>query len=318
MIASVVESLAPDRVDRALKHLKDPRVRAGILLHTHVRASLAGALRRRGFVEIPPVLVAPLTDPLNHPVEDPRINYYGHSFQLTRSMIFHKQLALLAHPRVFCFSPNLRFEPRERRDTGRHLVEFTQLDLEVREARREEVMDLAERLLVDVVRRVQRQASSVLRELGRTLPSLDPPFSRVRWREAREREGPDFEMKLSRASRQPFWIVDVPLLEREFYDREDPQRPGILRDMDLIYPEGYGEALSGGEREFELEAIRRRIEAKGQSTNDFRWYLEAAAAGLPPSAGFGIGIERLVRWLGGFPDVAYATPFPKRIDDWSL
>ena len=55
----------------------------------------------------------------------------------------------------------------------------------------------------------------------------------------------------------PFWIIDIPVNEREFYDREDPDNEGYLMDMDLIYPEGFGEAISGGEREFEIENIHR-------------------------------------------------------------
>ncbi|MDK2982660.1 MAG: asparaginyl-tRNA synthetase [Thermococcaceae archaeon] len=42
---------------------------------------------------------------------------------------------------------------------------------------------------------------------------------------------------------EPFWITDI---SREFYDREDPERPGHFRNYDLILPEGYGEVSSGG------------------------------------------------------------------------
>lgn len=306
------------RVRGALSHMDHPRVRAGVRLGSEVRRALGEFFHREGFVEIAPVLVAPVTDPLNHPVADPTVDYYGQPFQLTRSMIFHKQLAMRAFPRVFVFSPNLRFEPRERSSTGRHLVEFTQVDVEVRDADREEVMTLAERALTHVVDHLAQHARGTLAQLGRRLPVLSPPFPRRDWRAARAEHGPEFEMALSRESPTPFWLVDIPLPEREFYDREDPARPGVLRDMDLIYPEGYGEALSGGEREFELPAILRRIHAKGQSVEQFRWYVEAAQAGLPPSAGFGIGVERLVRWLGGLSDVAETSLFPKRIGTWSL
>ena len=66
-------------------------------------------------------------------------------------------------------------------------------------------------------------------------------------------------------------------------------------DMDLIYPEGFGEAISGGEREFEIEKILQRVALKGQNPDQFKWFIETASGGLLPSAGFGIGIERLVR-----------------------
>ena len=308
----------PSELKAALDHLRDPRVLAGVTLGSEVRRSMSEFLHARGFVEIPSVLVAPVTDPLNHPVYDARVDYYGHDFQLTRSMIFHKQLATLSFEKVFCFSPNLRFEPLDRKDTGRHLAEFTQLDLEVRDARREEVMTLAEEMLVHVVGSVRRRQGAILRALLRSLPQLAPPFPRISYTEAREKHGDSFEAILSQREPQPFWIVDIPLADREFYDREDPERPGLLLDMDLIYPEGYGEAISGGEREYELAQILRRIEKKGQDPEQFRWYVEAVKSGLPPSSGFGIGIERLCRWLGGLKGVDQTTLFPKRIGQWSL
>ena len=54
---------------------------------------------------------------------------------------------------------------------------------------------------------------------------------------------------ISKTHKQPVWIVDIPLKSREFYDKENPEKPGYLRDMDLIYPEGYGEARRLSETE---------------------------------------------------------------------
>ena len=89
-------------------------------------------------------------------------------------------------------------------------------------------------------------------------------------------------------------------------------------DMDLIYPHGYGEAISGGEREHEYERILTRIAKKGQRTEDFALLLKAARKGLPPSAGFGIGIERFVRFLTGSEDISRVVLFPKKIGEYVL
>jgi asparaginyl-tRNA synthetase len=40
--------------------------------------------------------------------------------------------------------------------------------------------------------------------------------------------------------------------------------------MDLIYPNGHGEALSGGEREYEYERIKERILKGGQTLAQFK------------------------------------------------
>jgi asparaginyl-tRNA synthetase len=81
--------------------------------------------------------------------------------------------------------------------------------------------------------------------------------------------------------------------------------------MDLIYPEGYGEALSGGEREYEYDRIKQRILKKGQKLLQFKDYLQLAKDDLPPSAGFGIGIERLTRYICGLKRIEETILFPR-------
>jgi asparaginyl-tRNA synthetase len=131
------------------------------------------------------------------------------------------------------------------------------------------------------------------------------------YKEAYKTYGEDFEEKISQDHKEPVWLIDIPLSSREFYDKEDPDHPGVLRDMDLIYPEGYGEAISGGEREHVYERITTRIQQKGQTLEQFKEYLQLAQQGLPPSAGFGIGIERLTRFICGLSSIEEASLFPK-------
>ena len=275
-------------------------------------------LHREGFVELLPVIVAPITDPLHHNTERAVIQVYGGHWHLTRSMIFHKQAAVAVCEKIFSFSPNIRVEPPDRRGTGRHLWEFVQLDLEVRGGTRKELMDLGERLLIHVLEWVKENCSPELKALGRELRVPERPFPVITYREARAEGGEDFETLLSRKMKTPFWIIDFPIEVREFYDREDPNRPGILMDMDLVYPEGYGEALSGGEREHLPERIRKRIELQGLDPAQYQNLLSLAEEGLPPSAGFGIGIERLVRYICGLVHVSEARLFPRVPGELSL
>lgn len=284
-------------------------------LVVEVTSAVLGAAReflvKEGFVELLPVIVAPVTDPLRTTPDRAIISAYGQDWYLTRSMIFHKQAAVRVRPKIFSFSPNIRLEPVERAKTGRHLFEFVQLDLEVREAGREELMDLGERLFLHVLSAIRRDFSRELRAIGRELPEYSRPFLAVTWREAWQEFGEDVEEGLSQRSSTPVWLVDFPIDFREFYDREDPERPGILRDMDLIYPEGFGEALSGGEREHLPERIRYRILRQGLDPAAYAGLLALAEEGLPPSAGFGIGVERLVRFILGLSHVAEARLFPR-------
>jgi asparaginyl-tRNA synthetase len=295
------------------KHLSLPFLKKALKIHSDTRKFMGDFLKeQRGFIEIPPVIISGITDPLNHPTTKSQVEVYGYKYELTKSMIFHKQIALHTLEKVFAFSPNVRLEPSERKSTGRHLIEFTQIDVEQRNATREDVMDLAEDLVIYTLSSLMEKDSDILESLGRKLVIPKKPFKKVTFSEALEKYGDDFEEKLSRKAKEPFWLIDIHIMEREFYDREDPDRPGILRDMDLIYPEGFGEASSGGEREFELGQIYKRIDRKGQTPEQFKWYIEFAQKfGLIPSAGFGIGIERFVRFATGAKDVRDVTLFPK-------
>ncbi len=268
-------------------------------------------LRKEGFVEILPVILSPVTDPLHHETYDGRVDYYGRPYQLTKSMILHKQIALRTLPRIFAFSPNVRMEPEERAPLRRYLAEFVQLDLEVRDATRDEIIAIGEGLFISVVRAVLENCAAELESLGRELSVPAAPFERITYQEAVDKFGKHYDEALSSSLSGPAWLIDFPRTVREFYDKEDPTRPGILLDMDLIYPEGYGEALSGGEREHTLPRILRRLEQDNIPPERFAEYLQVVDEGVPASAGFGIGIERLTRYICGLDHVKDARLFAK-------
>jgi len=298
-------------VDRYLSVLRSEKLKRAVTVQNEIIQSSRDFLRQKGFVEILPVIISPITDPLTDYRIRGEIECYGFKYQITKSMIFHKQISLHSLPRIFSFSPNIRIEPGERRESGKHLVEFVQLDLEAKEASREDIIKLGEELLTSVLGRVKAACWEALEFFKRDLKIPKIPFPSLSHEEALQAFEKDYETPLSRRLEEPLWLLDFPLVEREFYDREYPDRPGLLKDMDLIYPEGYGEALSGGEREFEPEKIKRRIELKGIDPRSYEIYLGFAERGLFPSAGFGIGIERLTRYVCGLERIEETRLFAK-------
>lgn len=254
---------------------------------------------RKGFRWLLPVMLSSITDPLwpdpaSSKMRAPEIEAYGRRLKLMHSMILHKQLAIgMGLGKIFVLSPNIRLEDRGR-DDGKHSYEFTQLDFEIEGATMEEVMVLMEEFI-----------SGLFRELG--VMGVKRPFRRFTLGEVEREFGSEEEA--SEAMSEPFWITDI---RREFYDREDSERPGHYRNYDLILPYGYGEVSSGGEREWEYERIVRRLEEANMSLEAFRPYLEVAKAGkLKPSAGAGIGMERLVRFITRKKHIAEVQPFPR-------
>ena len=240
------------------------------------------------------------------------------------SAILYKQMMAAALGKVYFFSPNVRLEPLETATTRRHLVEFVQVDIEEAGAGYQEAMRRAEALVGYVHDRMKVRFGEELASMGRSLNGAHVPFRRLRYEDALQiladhgRPIPygvelpwEHEEFLSSLFSEPFFVYDYPRESRGFYDREDPERPGILRDFDLLYPEGFGEAISGAERQHEYAKVVERLRETGEDPAKYGWYLDMLREGIPPSAGFGIGIERLTRYICGLKAIWEARPYPK-------
>jgi asparaginyl-tRNA synthetase len=278
-------------------------------IQTEALRAIHDFLCGKGLVQLMPVIISPITDPLNHAVDDASITYMGQRLELTKSMILHKQIAIstLDVAGIYIISPNVRLERHKQSD--RHLLEFSQLDIELRGASAREFMTLAEELMVHVIASVKRSCHDELEKLGCSLKIPHRPFRMYTTWSLLEEYGPQYESEVSKNELNLFWITDF---KREFYDREDPQRRGHYVNYDLVYPGGYLEALSGGERDYEYDILVRKIRERRQNPDAFGAYLEFAKAGLlVPSSGGGLGIERLIRFLTRRAHIREITLFPK-------
>jgi len=304
--------------------IKEPKMISTLRIQDVLLSSVRTFLRRRGFAEILAPIVGPVTDPGIRGAKQASVNYYGRRFKVMSSMILYKQMAIQSLDKIFAVSPNLRLEPIAARRTGRHLAEFRQVDIEASGWRYTDAMELAEDLVHYVCRDVRKKCMTELSCLKRNLKMPSKPFIRLRYRDAieylQERgfEVPDgeeipwsMEEYLSAQFSEPFFITDYPITARGFYDREDSNNSGTLLDFDLYYPEGYGEAASGAEREHTYRNVLNRMKQNGENPKRYQWYLRMLRRGVPPSAGFGIGVERLTRWICGLGAVWEAVPFPK-------
>lgn len=299
-------------LDATLGHLgrailpKVLQVQQGIVRATHE------FMFKKGLTQLMPLMLSPITDPLNHGVVDASIQYAEQRWSLTKSMIFHKQLALL-NPELsslYIVSPNVRLEFADRADTGRHLFEFTQIDFEFKNKDRFFVMEFMEELVNFIFDRLNKEIPELLQELrGELLPQYEKwPVYRTEKLEAAM--GPDYEHLKSKEATSPFWLLNH---RREFYDKEDPKNPGTYLNYDVIWPEGFGEGLSGAERENEYNQIRKRMAEVGTNEDTFKNYLEIAKeSGLPKTAGGGFGVERMTRFICRLKDVDEATVFSRK------
>ena len=282
---------------------------------TYTLKSLSNTFVNKGFQWLLPVALSQSTDPL---WPDPgasiekriEVDIYGKPVRTTASMIIHKLVASsTAYPKLFILSPNIRIEKAERAKTGRHVYEFTQLDFEARDASSKEILALVEEAISTLVKDLKREMKSELTTLCRcdNLKIPKTPFKIYDRVDLEAKYGADWEAVLSKEITEPVWVTNIP---REFYDFED-FKTGKWDNYDLFLPQ-FGEVLSGAKREYEYKKILSKIERDQVTKENYALVLKMAKEGrLKPTAGGGIGMERLVGWLAGVKHIAECQPFPR-------
>ncbi|MEE8240838.1 MAG: asparagine--tRNA ligase [Nitrospirales bacterium] len=253
-------------------------------------------------------------------------DYFDQKAYLTQSGQLYSEATAAALGRVYCFGPTFRAEKSK---TRRHLMEFWMVEPEVAFAELDDVMELAEALLVHVVRKVLESRRTELAILERDMSKLEcigAPFPRITYEEAvgllqrkgnQIHAGDDFggdeETLLSQEFDRPILIHRYPSTIKAFYMETDPERPDLALCMDVLAPEGYGEIIGGGQRIHDHAKLTDRLRDHKLPEEAFRWYLDLRRYGSVPHAGFGMGIERVVAWICGIDHVRETIPFPRML-----
>jgi len=245
---------------------------------------------------------------------------------LTQSGQLYNEANAMALGRVYCFGPTFRAEKSK---TRRHLTEFWMVEPEMAYAGLDDVMDLAEDLLVEVVARVLDRRARELKVLERDtskLAAVRKPFPRITYDEAVKTlqakglpiqwggdfGGPD-ETTLSDGYDRPVMVHRYPSAVKAFYMKPDPERPEVALGVDVLAPEGYGEIIGGGERLADLDLLLARIKEHDLPQDAFEWYLDLRRYGTVPHGGFGMGIERVVSWICKLDHLREAIPYPRML-----
>jgi asparaginyl-tRNA synthetase len=245
---------------------------------------------------------------------------------LTQSGQLYNEANAMALGRVYCFGPTFRAEKSK---TRRHLTEFWMVEPEMAYADLNDVMELAEDLIVSVVGRVLEKRRRELTVIERDVSKLDAvqkPFPRISYDEAVKKlqakglpiqwggdfGGPD-ETTLSEEYDRPVMVHRYPAAVKAFYMKPDPERADLALGVDVLAPEGYGEIIGGGERLADLELLLQRIKEHELPQEAFEWYLDLRRYGTVPHGGFGMGIERVVSWICKLDHVRETIPYPRML-----
>src|SRR5215472_18438745 len=243
---------------------------------------------------------------------------------LTQSGQLYNEANAMALGRVYCFGPTFRAEKSK---TRRHLTEFWMVEPEMAYADLNDVMNLAEDLVVEVVARVLDRRGRELKVVERDISKLEAvkkPFPRITYDTAIDAlkadghpitwggdfGGPD-ETALSERYDRPVMVHHYPAAVKAFYMKPDPERPELALGVDVLAPEGYGEIIGGGQRLHDLDLLLKRIEEHQLPKEAFDWYIDLRRYGTVPHGGFGMGIERCVAWICGLEHIRETIAFPR-------
>jgi aspartyl-tRNA synthetase len=318
-VAEKVPAEMDTRLDSRFLDARKPRVRAIFFIRSAVTCAATAFLASRGCINITtPKVVAAATE---GGTELFPIAYFEKEAFLNQSPQLYKQMMMAAgFEAVFELGPIFRAEEH---NTVRHLNEATSLDVEVSFADHNDVMVLLEDLIVHVYEYVRENCAGELAELGVDLKVPAKPFPRIPYTEAIEIANRTIEEKLTfgddlspAAERaigdsvgQHYFIVDWPTDIRPYYAMPYPDRPEFCKAFDMMHPRM--ELSSGAQRIHDHDLLVERIRAKGLSPESFEFYLKTFRYGMPPHAGWGLGIERLVMTMLDLANIREAVLFPR-------
>jgi asparaginyl-tRNA synthetase len=255
-----------------------------------------------------------------------KLKYFDREAYLSQSAQMYLEALIFSLERVYSITPSFRAEKSR---TTRHLTEYWHLELE--EAWTDNVgnMKIQEELVSAMIAKIVEERKEELKLVGRDVEQLKkivPPFNRVTYAQTIERlKQKDFKIEwgedlgapeeraVTADEVLPTFITNFPKECKAFYMKEDPEDPRTYKCADLLAPEGYGEIIGGSERETDLAKIMERLESQCLPIDSYQWYLDLRKYGSVPHSGFGLGVERIVRWVCKLEHIRDAVPFPRTV-----
>lgn len=247
------------------------------------------------------------------------IFYYNKEAFLAQSPQLYKEQLTMSFEKVFEIAPIFRAEPSR---TNRHLAEAISIDLEEAFVDYNDVMSRIEDIVKISIKTVNEYAKDnpdtefMIPELPDTIPrySYDDLVDKMQKAGAKTEWGDDlYPSNLKKIGLEGFYFIkDWPLAPKPFYVKDSKSNPKISESFDLMF--GDLELSSGSTRIEKRDELAERMKNKGMNTDAFEYHLGAFDYGVPPHAGCGIGLERLIMALTGTENIRDVTFYPRDVD----
>ena len=247
------------------------------------------------------------------------IFYYNKEAFLAQSPQLYKEQLTMSFEKVFEIAPIFRAEPSR---TNRHLAEAISIDLEEAFIDYNDVMNRIEEIIkisITAVKNYSKEntdAEFTIPEIPENIPrySYDDLIEKMQNAGAKTEWGDDlYPSNLKKIGLEGFYFIkDWPLGPKPFYVKDSKENPKISESFDLMF--GDLELSSGSTRIEKRDELEERMKNKGMKTDAFEYHLGAFDYGVPPHAGCGIGLERLIMALTGTENIRDVTFYPRDVD----
>jgi aspartyl-tRNA synthetase len=301
---------------RPLDLCRDQNLAPFKIQHTTLEA-IRSFLFQKGFLEVhTPRIIASATE---GGAELFTVDYFGQKAYLAQSPQLYKEELVLSLEKVFEVGPFFRAEESH---TRRHLSEFVSVDIEEAFANAQDVMQLLEQVIHHACTTVKEKCVNELSVLKYKFEVPTVPFRRLTYdqvlddlkkQDVKIPWGEDIPTEACRelGKLYPFFyfITDWPTHAKAFYIKPREDKPEVCEGFDLMWR--YIELVSGGTRISQKEQLIQRLKEKGLNPESFKFHLQAFDYGMPPHAGWAIGLERLTMILTGKKNIREVTLYPR-------
>jgi len=312
-----LESHIDNRLNTRALDMRNQKTASIFKIRHHVLASLRKTLSEKKFIEITtPKIIGSASEGGANLFS---LDYFGKQAYLAQSPQLYKEQMTIGLERVFEIAS---FYRAEKSHTGRHLSEFTSVDIEAAFMNYTDVMNVLEDLVVDTFKYVSENCKKELEIIGNKTITSDHPFEKITYSQALdELKEKDVKLKfgddlldshlriLGENHPSFYFLTDWPIKLKPFYIAEKQDNAELSESFDLQC--GYLELSSGGSRLHNPEKIKARLKEQNLDPSKFSEHLQAFDWGMPPHAGWGLGLERLLTIILGIDNVREVILYPR-------
>jgi len=307
------------RLNNRALDLRSLRNQAIFEIRGQVLKSARSFLRKQDFTEVTtPNIIGSATE---GGTELFPIMYFDREAFLVQSAQLYKEQLSGVYEKVFEIGPAFR---AEKSHTKRHICEIFTLDVEMSFVDMYDVLKTLEELVHNVITNIRGNNMAALKILNMENKTIVPelPFPRYRYDEILEllenkynisvEWGEDISTEAYRKLGEDltgyYYITHWPMTIKPFYiqpSKDDKYSESFDLQM------GWLELTSGGTRVHNRVQLENAIESKGLNASSFESHLSTFDFGMPPHAGFGLGIARWITYICGLDDIREAVMYPR-------